>query len=319
MAGRYAFSLPEPQPRDGWFRLGNVDITTTVLVAGLCVISMFVVAIDEELALEGVFVSEWVREGEVWRLALWPLVNPPGLWPLLGVVIFWYFGRFVEDQVGRVPQAVLLAAMTVLPALVVTLVDVANSPAAGDITRWTVSSFSIDLLGLGMLCIFCAANPNAPFFFGIPAWLIATAILAMRILEIVALRSWGTLLLLALVVGVGIFGARQRGMADDLAFIPRFRFLAGGPVSPYGEHPSSRPKGRGARRGRGGGGRKGGRGGAGGTVVAGPWNPSTNGPTPLEHAELDSLLDIIAERGIDALTPQERKRLDELRRRMREG
>src|SRR5690606_1604149 len=119
-------------------------------------------------------------------------------------------------------------------AIIVTLVNVANKPDVAELSRWTTSTFSVSLLGLGMLCIFCLTNPNAPFFFGIPAWVMALALVAMRVLQIVAYRSWADLLLLFLVIGVGLFGARQRGMLGDYEFIPRFGFLSGGPASPYG-------------------------------------------------------------------------------------
>lgn len=316
MSGRYSFSLPEPQARDGWFRVGQVDVTTSVLIAALGVLSMVLYAISPDLVAEGVFVPEMVRQGEVWRLVLWPLVNLPGIFELLGLVVFWYFGRFVEDQIGRVPFTVLILAMTVVPALVITLINVTNDPALGQITRWTTSTWSVSLLGLGVLCIFCASNPNAPFFFNIPGWVVAVALVAMNVLQIVAIRAWANLLLLVLVIGVGLFGARQRGMAEELTFIPRFAVFSGGPPSPYGEIGSARPKRRRSKRGDRGA-HPGTTPGA-GTVVTGPWGSiAGSGPTPLEQAELDSLLDIISERGVDSLTPRERERLDELRRRLR--
>jgi len=92
--------MPEPQARDGWFRVGNVDVTTSVLVAALGLVSMVLYAIDQDIVAQGVFVPELVREGEVWRLVLWPLVNLPGIFELLGLAVFWYFGRFVEDRMG---------------------------------------------------------------------------------------------------------------------------------------------------------------------------------------------------------------------------
>lgn len=301
MSGRYAFSLPGPQPRDGWFRVGSIDVTTTLLVTILGAASMVLYAISPDIVAKGVFVPELVRHGQVWRLVLWPLVNLPGIWELLGLVVFWYFGRFVEDEIGRVPQAWLLLAMTVLPAAVLTAVNVANDPSTFEMTRWTTSSFSVSLLGLGMLCIFCATHPYAPFFFNIHAWIIAVALVAMNVLQIVAARGWADLLLLFLVIAVGVFGARQRGMVDELEFIPRLSFLSGAPRGKGTRHRA------GARK----------RSKEPGTVVTGPWSPpGGGGVTPLEHAELDSLLDIIAEKGLDALSPAERRRLDELRRRL---
>ena len=93
--------------------------------------------------------------------------------------------------------------------------------------------------------------------------------------------------------------------------------LGGGPVSPYGVPGSARPKAKRFGKGRGG---KAKGSGSGNQVVAGPWGgPPTGGPTPLEQAELDVLLDRISAGGIDSLTPHEKERLNALSKRMRES
>ena len=101
-------------------------------------------------------------------------------------------------------------------------------------------------------------------------------------------------------------------MLDVLGFIPRFRALGGPPASPYGELGSARPKRSGRSRGRTA--SRGSR--SGEAVVEGPW-ARTGGPTPLEQAELDVLLDRISAGGIDSLTAAERARLNDLSKRMR--
>ena len=32
VTGRYSLNFPEPRQRDGWFRVGNLDVTTTALM-----------------------------------------------------------------------------------------------------------------------------------------------------------------------------------------------------------------------------------------------------------------------------------------------
>ncbi|MCU1372103.1 MAG: hypothetical protein JWO77_3297 [Ilumatobacteraceae bacterium] len=323
MSGRYAFSLPEPRQHDGWFRIGTVDITTTAIVVGLGLASMVLYAIDPEIVFKGAYVSSYVRDGELWRVATWPLVNPPSIWVVIGLWFFWWVGHQVEDQLGRVPYTVLLAAMTIIPAAIVALLDVSNDFSGG---RWDAYSYRTFLLSLGLLCIFALDRPNAPFFFGIPAWVIALAYVGVQALSLIGERFWAQLLLGALVILVGCFGAAQRGMLGEFAWIPRLKFLSGPPPSPYGQVGSARPKAK-----RFGKGRKGGRakdksgaaftpGGPGGnTVVTGPWNVPAGGPTPLEQAELDVLLDRISAGGIDSLTPHEKERLNALSKRMRES
>lgn len=309
MSGRYAFSLPEPRQRDGWFRIGSFDVTTTILIVLIGVASMFAYAISPAFLSHFVFESTVVRQGEVWRLVTWPLVNPPSLWTAIDLAIFWWVGHMVEDDIGRKPHTVLLAAMTVLPAVVVTIIGTSN---ALDPSRWTTGSAGVQLLGLALFVVFALDRPSARFFFGIPAWVIAAVIVGVDVLSIVGSRGWADLLLLLGTIAVAVFGVHQRGMLDELSWIPRLRRLSGPRPSPYGEVGSARPKPKRSR------GRRSAGGGGGGSVVAGPWQP-TGGPTPLEQAELDVLLDRISEGGIDSLTPFEKQRLNELSRRMRDS
>ena len=311
MSGRYAFSLPDPRQRDGWFRVGSIDVTTTALIVGLGVFSMLVYAADPATLYKGAFESGLVRDGEVWRLATWPLVNPPGIFELIGLAVFWFVGHMIEDRLGRTPYTVVVAAMTIVPAAIVTLLNVVNDGgiAAG---RWQAYSFSVGLLTLGMITIFGIDNPNAKFFFGIPAWGLAAAYVFIEVLSLLGDRAFAQLVLVLLVIAVGCIGARQRGMCEVLGFIPRIRALGGGPTSPYGEVARSRPARTKGRRPRGRADR------SRGDVVAGPWG-QPSGPTPLEQAELDVLLDRISAGGIDSLTPHEKERLNALSKRMRES
>ena len=314
MSGRYAFSMPEPRQRDGWFRIGSLDMTTTNIVVGLGLLSMIVYAIDPAMLYKGAFYSPLVRDGEIWRLVTWPLVNPPSIWEFIGLVFFWWIGHQIEDQIGKAPQAVLLAAMTVLPAIVVTLINVTNDET---VSRWSAFSAGVSLLSLGLFCAFALDRPNMPFFFGIPAWVIAGVLVAIQALSLIGARAWAQLLLGGLVILVACFGAAQRGLLADQDWIPRIKALGGGPVSPYGVPGSARPKAKRFGKGRGG---KAKGSGSGNQVVAGPWGgPPTGGPTPLEQAELDVLLDRISAGGIDSLTPHEKERLNALSKRMRES
>lgn len=306
MSGRYAFSLPEPRQRDGWFRLGTLDITTTVFVALVSGASMIAYAIAPVTTMNGAFETSLVRSGELWRLVTWPLINPPSIWALIDIALFWYFGHMIEDRMGRKPFAVLLVAMTVIPATVATLLNVTNS---GDFGRWSAYSAGLNLFVLALLVVFAVDNPGARFFFGIPAWVFAAAIVAINFLQLVSVRAWAQIILGALVLLIACFGVAQRGMLDAFEWIPRFKALAGGPVSPYGEIGSAKPKRKRGKKAKGGT----------GAVVAGPWGQPTGGPTPLEQAELDVLLDRISAGGIDSLTKEEKARLNALSKRMRDS
>lgn len=317
MSGRYAFSLPEPRQRDGWFRIGRVDMTTTAIIVAAGVASMLLYAISPDAVFKGVFSTELVRDGEFWRLVTWPLANPPtDIWAVVGVAIFWFLGHMVEDELGRVPFTWLVVAMTIIPTVIVTLTGIGNDDLLG---RWTAVSFSVSLLSLGMIAIFGIEHPNVRFLFGIPAWVIAAVYVFIEVVRDMGNRAWAQLLLVLLVVAVGCIGARQRGLLENASFIPRVRKLGpGGPQTARSPKASGRRTGLGRGKGRAAAKGKDRNGGPYGTVVSGPWQPN-GGITALEQAELDVLLDKIGADGVDSLSPFEKARLNELSQRMRDS
>ncbi len=243
MSGRYAFSIPDPRQRDGWFRIGSIDVTTTALIVGVGVISMFLYAISPGFPEQGIFVTPWVRDGEVWRLFTWPFVAMPSIWEALSLAIFWIFGHLIEEVLGRKPYTVLIAAMTVIPALLVTLIGAGNEGTG----RWEVATYGVSLLSLALLTAYALEHPTArTFLLGIQLWVVAAVIVGVSILSSLGARAWGTLWMTIGVLLVGLVGVRQRGMLDEvLGFVPRVSWLSGPPPSPYGEIGSARPKGRG--------------------------------------------------------------------------
>ena len=116
MAGRFSYSTPERGHSTPWFKVGDFDVTTTVLVAATCVLSMFVWAIDSSLLEPFVLIADDVRRGQLWRLVTWPVVNTPqSIWTILTIAIFWYFGRELEGMLGRNRFAWFLLILTGRP------------------------------------------------------------------------------------------------------------------------------------------------------------------------------------------------------------
>jgi membrane associated rhomboid family serine protease len=294
MPGRYQFSLPERRQRDGWFRIGTLDVTTTALMVLLGVVSMFVYAISKDLVIDLMFLPSLVRDGDIWRIITWPLANPPtAIWVVLTLVFFWFFGHRVEDEIGRKRYTWLILAMTVLPAVIVTVVNVGDDLAY---------AYGLGILGTALLVVFALDNPGAQFFFGIPAWIIALVIVAIDVLGLVADRRWNQLFLELLVIGVGLVGARQCGMVEVLHWIPRLGSGGSGhkrkPVS------SGRPK-RSKQVPQ-----------SASSVVTGPWG-TPSGQSSTDQIELDMLLDKISATGMASLSRQEKQRLNELSKRLR--
>lgn len=301
MAGRFSFSVPERRHAgDPWFRLGQVDVTTAVLVAGLCVLSMFVWAIDEQALQSLVLFADDVRGGQIWRLVTWPFYNEPSIWTVITIAILWYFGRELEGILGRVRFGVLLLLLTVVPGIIATFVD---SPL-----------FGIELVQLGVFLVFVSENPFARFFFGIPGWVIGAVIVGIQFLQYLGTRNEDLILVLLATIATAGITARTMGLAQSLPWIPALPIGQNRPARPRRSKPSRRaPRG-------------------GGDVVAGPWSstgrsgPSRVEPLPqppvspdhlADQAALDHLLDKISARGMDGLSSDEKRRLNELSKRMR--
>ncbi|CAB4545381.1 unannotated protein [freshwater metagenome] len=289
MTGRFQLNFPEPRPRDGWFKLGGFDVTTTALLVGLGVLSMFAYAVSPDALLNLVFFPELVREGELWRLVTWPIATRPTIWALISLVFFWIFGHRVEEMVGRVRFTRLVLILIIFPAAVVTALLISGAAAVG-----------IGLLGTAMLCIFAADQPNAPFFFGIPAWLIAVIFVALDVLQYVGDRLWGNLMQLLLTIALAMIVMRQFGeLRETMGFIPQLAGGKSGKSTSRGGRPSAKPAKRKKQS------RDFDR-----VVSQGPWT----GPSPGDQAEMDRLLDKMNSVG---LSEAERKRLSELGKRLR--
>ena len=277
--------------------MGNLDLTTTALLVVGGVASMFLWAISKAAVVKLMFHPIPVRNGEIWRLATWPLANPPtDIWVVITLAFFWFIGHAVEEMVGRNRYLGLIVAVTILPAVFVTLPPSSSFPTSPEV--------GLGLLASVMFVIFAVQRPSQPFFFGIPAWVLALVFVGIDVLRLTGDRLWGTLLLMLTAISLGVVIVRQWGFAERIDFIPRFAGQG-----------ASRPKrGRSAKPARP-------RGSSSGKVVDGPWGAPTRPPSGPDVAaaqhELDVLLDKISATGLESLTADEKRRLNELSKRLR--
>ena len=306
MASRFSISVPGRRgPNDPWFRIGTLDVTTTVFVILMCVVSMLVWALegpDHPILDKLILWPELVLDGQIWRIATWPVPNAPDIWLVIMLAVFWYFGTEVERLLGRVRFAVFLGLVTVIPGIVGTLID---------LPQWGIRPVE-----LCVFLLFVAEFPFARFFFGIPGWVIGAVILGIEILQLLGDRNEKGIVFLFVALAVAAITARSMGLLSNFPWVPAV------PIGGLGRshrRQRSPAKQRRSRRG-------------GGDVVAGPWTSSTrSGPTGSlpqpppsvqalsDQAELDAILDKISELGMDGLTGDEKSRLNELSKRMRRG
>src|SRR4249919_986856 len=276
---------------DGWFRVGSVDVSTTVLVVAVAIVSFVVWALEppgKPIQSALVLNPDSFLQGQVWRVLTWPIAYPNGMgiFDVIAVALFWYFGTEIEGLLGKKRMAWFLGLVTLgLGLLWIAVVEIS--------TLFGVL-FSLNQLELMVLLVFIAEYPRRRFFFNIPGWVIGVVIIGISVLGFVGNRQW--LLLLNFTLGLALTAviARSLGLMAELTWVPNL---------------AVRRKPKKPKRGR--------RGGGEGTVVTGPWQPTPTPPVSRDQAELDALLDKIHEGGMDSLTDQERQQLLVLRDRLR--
>lgn len=291
---------------DPWFRVGEVGVTTTIALTAMGVFSIFVyVAEGSTRALSKYFwlipagtdgsAGPSVSEGGVWRLFTWPLFLDDRTRVLSAVIliaIFYMLGSQVEEVMGRIRFTRFMAFIIILPGIAVTLLDLGLSiqGLAG----------GLRFPELAVLVAFALIYPEARFFFGIPAWGIAIGVILIEALQTTADRNWFGLLLGTFVVGLAVLLVRAMGLAESASWIPRIPLPASLGGSPQQGGQPRQPRPSRARR---------------------KSNLQSVAPDPvhddLADMEIDSLLDQVANDGLDSLTKAQRKRLEEHSKRMR--
>lgn len=291
----FSYNVDGPGNDGGWFRVGTVEVTTTVLVTALAAASIVVMAIYPPLALALALEPGAVFGGQVWRVVTWPLANilgdGQGLWTVLSIFFFWYFGSDLERQVGRSRFTKLVVGYVLALSAVALLVGILTTLPGG--------LFGINTLQLMVLLTWIAEYPSRRFLFNIPAWAFGAVIVALQVLTALTTRNLFALLSLVLGLVVCALIARSVGLLTDQAWLPN---LAGNRAG----RPKA-PKQRRQRRSR--------KSDAGPTVVSGPWAQTSSSPQARDQARLDELLDQISERGYDGLSDKEKAELNALRER----
>lgn len=310
MPDRYSYSSPWAGGNQPWFRIGQIDVTTTVAVIGLGIISMFIWAIEGTartvsgrlylVSEENPFFGS-VLEGQIWRLVTWPLANEPDIWTIILFAVFFMLGSQIENLLGRRTYLWFLLALTVIPAVVVTILDLVASGFLG-------AAFGLRYVELGVLIAFVAQYPNVRFWPGIPGWVLGAVVVALDLLQALGNRNDFALVMLLCVIVIALVGMRSLGHAEELQWVPAIRL----PGAVTGSGRPSRSSGSGGGRA----GRSRGRGKSRANLSAVP--PLRNEPTDdLADMEIDALLDQVAEQGLSSLTKDQRKRLEEHSKRLR--
>jgi len=288
---------------DPWFRVGNVDVNTTVFVVGLGVVSMFLWAIEGAggpILSNLVFIPEEVVRGQVWRLITWPIPNQPDIWTIILFAVFFMLGSQLEAAMGRKLFTTYLVLLVVGPAFIMSLVHLLTGMSGGAV--------GLRLAEIGILVGFAARNPKAMFWPGIPAWGIAGFIVVLELLRDTGYRQSFSIMMLLITVGIALLALRGLGFAEEASWIPKIALPAAAGSSASTATRGSRAKTTSRRKKR-------------GRAKLSAVPAQTEAPrkqlSKLEEAEMDMILEQVSEQGLDSLTPQQRKRLEDHSKRLR--
>ncbi|SDL19941.1 rhomboid family intramembrane serine protease [Tessaracoccus oleiagri] len=277
-------NLFEPRAQgDAWFRIGRLDVTSTMLVlflafAGL-VVSLFSPTIGRALYFE----PQLLLQAEVWRLFTWPLANYLSFWTLLTFLLLWYFGTSLENTLGR--DRMLRLYVEIWAALTVSM------GLVGLLLPGSTALMGIDQIEFVVLLLWIADNPHRRFFFNIPAWVVGAFFLGLQVLTMLASAAWGALVGLALGLLLVAMAAKRLGLLADISWIPGSRRSGrrGGRRRPRGPE----------------------------DMAPRPMREHRRHHHLTDEERMDQLLERISAVGLDGLSKRERDELEKLRRRRR--
>lgn len=211
-----------------WMGRVPVDVTT-ILVAthvAVAVLGCVFVAFGFGAILNLlIFDSARIFYGlQLWRLATYAFVHPPGalIWFAIEMYMLFVFGREVERYIGQRPFIVLYALLLLLPTTILTFwglwqrTGIGGSPA----------------LHFGIFIAFATIYPSAELFLRITAKWTALILAAIYTLQLLAYHAWSDLLVVWTSIAAAWIFVRARGVGPELiwwsnlkrAFQPKPKF-----------------------------------------------------------------------------------------------
>jgi membrane associated rhomboid family serine protease len=295
VSGYFRFGRAGGEESNPWFRIGSLDVGTTMLVVLISVISLVVFAVepvDKPIQTAIAMISDDVSHGQIWRLATWPFANLyVDFWVAVNIFFFWYFGSEIERSIGRVKMAVLFFGTVILTGAAGTLIDL---PLNGTFRGGGLAG--LGTIGLLLALVFIAEYPHVRFFFGIPGWLVGVVLVGIQIITLLGYRVMIDLYTFLCSLVIVAVMARAVGLLTEYHWLPTI------PLPKRGARASRRRRRQAS---------------SGPTVVQGPWQPPVTPPVSRDQAALDALLDKISAGGMESLTDGEREQLMILRDRLR--
>jgi membrane associated rhomboid family serine protease len=202
-----------------WMGRYPVDVTTILvgLHVACAVITCLLVAVGAGFILD-VFQFDSAAilyRGQIWRMASYAFVHPPGalLWFAVEMYMLFVFGREVERFIGQKAYIWLYSILLIAPAAVLTIWGVwqrsglAGSPA----------------LHFGIFVAFAAIYPRVELFLRIMAKWFALILAAVYTLQLLAYHAWTDLAVVWTSIAVAFLFVEFRGAGPELAWWNNFK------------------------------------------------------------------------------------------------
>ncbi len=221
------------------------------------------------------------KQFHLWTPLTYVLYNPPSLWTLLGCYLLWSFGEAVERHLGRRAFVRMLLLLVAASPVVITLLHAAGVRG--------LTCAGMMQLQFGVFIAFATLYPRAKvsiIIVTLEVWVLAAIFVGMNVLQCLASRDWVSFVLLAANVGTAFAFIRYEQGELKLPSMPR-PHASIKPVPPARTSKAAKP-----------------------AKETKPKSPT-----------VDDILDKISHHGMQSLTPEERRILDqaseEMKRRSR--
>jgi len=272
--------------------VGGRPVYVTTLIVALHVMAYLLGALAG-FAFSGGAVSHWIdalafqsnsvlERGALWEWGTYFLVHR-GEHPLffaLEMVCLYFFGRDVEQYIGRRKYVLLYGLLVLIPPVALTILALFTKIEILIPTQLAAQLSGAQLYGawhihFAVFLTFAKLYPGVQFFLRIPAIWLAMGLLALSVTMDAMAGRWSAMLAILIASGtVWLFLLNLRGGLPTLSAV-RERLSPGSPEFP-----------------------------------AAPLRPSSC--DPMER--IDPILDKIAESGLESLSPEEVEKLEEARR-----
>jgi membrane associated rhomboid family serine protease len=186
-------------------------------VAAFVMVAILLSAYGSDVLAGLALVPSWVLHGQVWRLVSY-IIFPPGTgWDvfnfIIAMLLLIFFGRQVEQYIGRVTYIYFYIALVLIPAVILCLLALFGLDTAYLNGYATI---------FGVFIAFATLYPGMElsiFFVPMSATIWAYALLGGYSVAYIAWRDWTSLEVLWIDAAVGYFGMRLIGAGYGMTWL----------------------------------------------------------------------------------------------------